>query len=407
MRKISIFSVTLGLFISACANNSVGTQQFAFTGNTDAGVAVSTTCNGYNVRSYGATGDGTTNDSPAIQAAVNAAIANAGGVICFPPGEYYMAGQIVVVPPIAQAQPYLVFQGSTGGSRLFLGMGQYQYGFFIGNVESVEFRDLMIGGAGSGSTAQTYAAISAGYTLNLLLHNIAFYSLHSVIGAIDSYAITTVVENCQFHSGQVDNTSRGLVNFFSVTVHLRDNFFVDYGNYGYALSGNAVAPYTYILPVLNSWVYVGNIFGQGGLDATGQNTITIERCGFDEGAAKSIDINNYGDPAGVKRSRVLIQDVNHLVNETSLAMGISVNNVDHLELRRVGFHVRADRPVLQLRHVGRTTIQHSTYKDGSGSGHAYYDIDDTNTKVRIDDTDFNQTGSTLNATDCKVDGTSC
>lgn len=42
----------------------------------------------YNVRDYGATGDGTTNDTAAIQAAIDAATAAAGGIVYFPSGTY-------------------------------------------------------------------------------------------------------------------------------------------------------------------------------------------------------------------------------------------------------------------------------------------------------------------------------
>lgn len=42
----------------------------------------------YNVKEYGATGDGTTNDSAAIQAAITAAIAGKGGTVWFPAGIY-------------------------------------------------------------------------------------------------------------------------------------------------------------------------------------------------------------------------------------------------------------------------------------------------------------------------------
>ena len=44
-----------------------------------------------NVRDYGATGDGSTDDAPAIQAALNAALAAGGGWVWVPPGTYRLA----------------------------------------------------------------------------------------------------------------------------------------------------------------------------------------------------------------------------------------------------------------------------------------------------------------------------
>jgi Glycosyl hydrolases family 28 len=48
----------------------------------------------FNVRGYGATGDGTTNDSPAVDAAITAANAAGGGIVQFPPGTYLAGGSI-------------------------------------------------------------------------------------------------------------------------------------------------------------------------------------------------------------------------------------------------------------------------------------------------------------------------
>lgn len=48
-----------------------------------------------NVRSYGATGDGTTDDRAAIVAAI-AAVATEGGTVYFPPGDYYTSSAITV-----------------------------------------------------------------------------------------------------------------------------------------------------------------------------------------------------------------------------------------------------------------------------------------------------------------------
>ena len=43
---------------------------------------------GYDVRAFGAKGDGTTIDSPAINKAIDKATAEGGGTVRFPPGTY-------------------------------------------------------------------------------------------------------------------------------------------------------------------------------------------------------------------------------------------------------------------------------------------------------------------------------
>ncbi|KWX71621.1 hypothetical protein AMQ84_27250 [Paenibacillus riograndensis] len=51
----------------------------------------------YNVKEYGAVGDGVTDDTAAINSAIAAALANGGGQVFFPPGEYVIS-QTIFVP---------------------------------------------------------------------------------------------------------------------------------------------------------------------------------------------------------------------------------------------------------------------------------------------------------------------
>lgn len=50
----------------------------------------------FNVRDYGAVGDGTTNDARAIQAAIDACVANGGGTVLVPAGSTYLSGSLVL-----------------------------------------------------------------------------------------------------------------------------------------------------------------------------------------------------------------------------------------------------------------------------------------------------------------------
>nr|MDA8319057.1 glycosyl hydrolase family 28-related protein [Actinomycetota bacterium] len=75
----------------------------------------------YNVRDFGARGDGTTDDTAAIQAAVNAAVAAAGGIVYFPPGTYPISSTITI--------PALT-TGVQGTPIILLGAAPTQDGFF-------------------------------------------------------------------------------------------------------------------------------------------------------------------------------------------------------------------------------------------------------------------------------------
>lgn len=64
----------------------------------------------YNVRGYGATGDGTTDDTTAVQAAITAAAA--GGIVYFPPGSYVCNGLTI-------ANSNITFAGDGFSSKIF------------------------------------------------------------------------------------------------------------------------------------------------------------------------------------------------------------------------------------------------------------------------------------------------
>lgn len=50
----------------------------------------------FNIRDFGAIGDGATNDAPSIQAAIDAATANGGGTVMVPAGATYFSGSLVL-----------------------------------------------------------------------------------------------------------------------------------------------------------------------------------------------------------------------------------------------------------------------------------------------------------------------
>ncbi len=88
-----------GKFQLAAASGGGGVTSF----NTRTGAVTLTTAdlasanglsNVYNVKAYGAVGDGTTDDSTAVQSAINAAQNGGGGIVYFPPATYRINAQL-------------------------------------------------------------------------------------------------------------------------------------------------------------------------------------------------------------------------------------------------------------------------------------------------------------------------
>ena len=76
---------------------------------------------GYNVKAFGATGDGATNDRTAIVAAQNAAAAAGGATVYFPAGEYKITASIPMLPGITYQGPMRaeLTAHNPGRARLF------------------------------------------------------------------------------------------------------------------------------------------------------------------------------------------------------------------------------------------------------------------------------------------------
>lgn len=96
----------------------------------------------YNVKNYGAVGDGVTDDTTAIQAAINAA--PNGSTVFFPASTYKITAELSITKPLVLAGAGRGFPGTGGApTRLLLGTPT-QIGIHVRVDLAVEVRDLMI-----------------------------------------------------------------------------------------------------------------------------------------------------------------------------------------------------------------------------------------------------------------------
>jgi len=137
----------------------------------------------YNVKTFGAVGDGVVNDAPAIQAAIDAAQvggSNGGGVVYFPPGKYKLSSTVLI------KESNITLQGaSIGSTKLYVGStGNYPAITFTGHLNGVpstpttnstfpwnfSIRDMMI--EKGTPVANPYPAISLYCVQMARLHNV-------------------------------------------------------------------------------------------------------------------------------------------------------------------------------------------------------------------------------------------
>lgn len=150
----------------------------------------------YNVTAYGAKGDGSTNDTSAIQATIDAAYGAGGGVVYLPAGTY-------IVNPGIQVKSNVTFRGSGGGTILKLVASSTTDDNILKSesYDNVTIEELVVDGnrTNQGGTPGSYTHTQYGIYIagsgKVTVRNVGVKSTTGV--GIHIYnASATTVENC-------------------------------------------------------------------------------------------------------------------------------------------------------------------------------------------------------------------
>jgi len=153
----------------------------------------------YNVRQYGAVGDGTADDTSAVQAAIDAAATGNGGTVFFPQGTYkvsfltlnsyvhlkgvggsWVTGKGSIIKTASTSVDMLAYNGSATGLR------------------SVTISDLRLEGPGSGTSNAIRVQNTGGAAkpnITLVFRNLRIYNFPGGAGIEVDNGIVSVVEN--------------------------------------------------------------------------------------------------------------------------------------------------------------------------------------------------------------------
>ena len=211
---------------SIIASGTVGTVTI--TGSIAAGDGV------FNVKSFGAKGDNTTNDYAAVQAAVNAAVAAGGGIVFFPVGLYKVSQSI-------ELGSNITIRGSgrenTTLRTLNYGSGATFTGSYVlkgTDVENIVIEDLEIRGVsldGSSSSAVFLTLDNNDNTAHIIIRNVLVND-HAGDGIIINTPILCTFQNvkmryCVGHGVKVFNgTSTNFYDCYAVTC-LKAGYYLD------------------------------------------------------------------------------------------------------------------------------------------------------------------------------------
>jgi hypothetical protein len=122
-------TVLASLYIPA-ASTAIGATQI-----TDKRVMLNPSVGWYNVKSYGALGNGSTDDAPAMQAALDACRLAGGGTVYFPPGTYMIGSQqgnqqyVSIPKPGLSIGSKTTVQGSGPGNTIIKLTGGQDHGY--------------------------------------------------------------------------------------------------------------------------------------------------------------------------------------------------------------------------------------------------------------------------------------
>jgi len=185
-----------------------------------------------NVKDYGAVGDGTTNDTTAVQAAINAANTAGGGEVFFPNGTYNVRTALTLYSKVA-------LRGVRGRSTLLIG-GTQTSGIAVVSRISPSIIDLIVDGNAS-TTINQLVFVSGGSGLTVARCRFTNVATANAYGILLSTATTDV----QISDSDFSVMQRGVgMTTASARVTIRDSRFFSlggYGTYGVSSAGSVLA----------------------------------------------------------------------------------------------------------------------------------------------------------------------
>jgi hypothetical protein len=327
----------------------------------------------YNVKDYGALGDGVANDQPAIQAAVRAAFeANpAGGIVWFPPGTYLTAAAI-------QSRSGVSLVGS--GSQSIIKATAGRTGTIVTGISAshLTVADLVFDGNRHPGNHLFFRGNDSDPATNVHVHRcevrngegkgIVFHNVHegSVVG-------------CWIHDTGV-GAQRDAIGLFlnCEDIRIADNLVEKSADTAIGLfseAGPRTAPH-----LLRRIAVVGNVL-IGGPDSnaviggSGARELTIAGNVVQGGEAAGISITNFYDTPGED-----VQISDNVVVEggigTDFGDGISISGalagtgVDDYGSTGCSRVTISDNIVKNSRHNGISLIAHPATTDSRAAGHA-------------------------------------
>ncbi len=300
----------------------------------------------FDVTAYGAVGDGTTDDGPAIQAAILAAVAAGGGRVYFPRTSASWRIMTEVSSVISgTVGPHVTLCGERGGGPIRVAAATAINGFRFDGFATIDFENLtFVEEASDPGVSALWYTLST--SLRSTVRNCEFVGISSTGSILSALAIFSQWENCTF--GGCTSPAGFNVALGTSSNVVRDCHFIDYANfrstfYSKSPKGNA------------AWIGGSGDWSGGKFDSVGNAPIVVERCHFDEGAANAVQIFNAGFAAGYAPS-LRVSDCTHFLPSPSGWYSVQAKGVMNVIVERHA--VRAQNNLGGIFHI--TNCAHFT-----------------------------------------------
>ncbi|MEA2298015.1 MAG: hypothetical protein QOF77_951 [Solirubrobacteraceae bacterium] len=351
-------------------------------GPTGVAAAATPSVGAYDLRSFGAEGDGTTDDAPALQAALNQLAADGGGEIRVTNGVYRIASPVIAGYGGDAAS--IIIRGQGSSSQILIATGAANRAITLQNLESLLIEDLTFRGT-VGVQTDALIALSIETCLQATLRRCDFYGVSSfeangaVVSAVSSdlRIEDSAFRGCGARSGLATSVV-SVTSWMGLTIVKSD--FIDYGY----LNGTFFSKTPIAAPW--AWVALGNITTQASPPL--QGAVLLSNVNMDEGAlfglaclpntavsgliesltitGLRINVSGFGKP----NNGVIIQGVEHVLIERSwFGYSPSYGSRGAINLRSVNDAVidscrcaqGSDR-ILADGAVGTLTVRETTYQ---------------------------------------------
>lgn len=209
----------------------------------------------YNVKDYGAAGDGVTDDTDSLQAAINAAGAAGGGIVYFPEGTYLTSDTLGL-------DDNVILMGAGWGSIIKADSGHNKNILTSTDKTAIVIRDLKIDGNNANNDSTRSAILFTGCT-NFTVSNVKIINMYGQsigVGTEGNPSSDGVIKHCKISGGtsnHIDVNSsqnvRIIDNTITGTMAGEDGIFIGHGttedilvegcrvdsaNFGVAVSNN-------------------------------------------------------------------------------------------------------------------------------------------------------------------------